>query len=282
MSTKSIERAFIDKFGEENFKIFNSSVVQDLLIKNGLSTDMQKYINNVLPEEMDSFLANYLDDFKEFEKKETNKSVDELTDNDYNEISKIVTSLFQIERPLSSSVLRTRSKDNSAYTGVINLLDNDNLIKALRLLGYVITKNGKNSFLIETMEKNEKENIAPKIKSNGIYSVRYNKWIKEPVQSDIPDINQEEFEKVFKKWEDKYFDFVTDILNKNKEVSADSIYDFIEDIYDLRKESMEKDGEYGIGNLVFKEMRNLGYLDQLRDLKNKLQNKELSLEGLNK
>lgn len=282
MSTKSIERAFIDKFGEENFKIFNSSVVQDLLIKNGLSTDMQKYINNVLPEEMDSFLANYLDDFKEFEKKETNKSVDELTDNDYNEISKIVTSLFQIERPLSSSVLRTRSKDNSAYTGVINLLDNDNLIKALRLLGYVITKNGKNSFLIETMEKNEKENIAPKIKSNGIYSVMYNKWIKEPVQSDIPDINQEEFEKVFKKWEDKYFDFVTDILNKNKEVSADSIYDFIEDIYDLRKESMEKDGEYGIGNLVFKEMRNLGYLDQLRDLKNKLQNKELSLEGLNK
>lgn len=282
MSTKSIERAFIDKFGEENFKIFNSSVVQDLLIKNGLSTDMQKYINNVLPEEMDSFLANYLDDFKEFEKKETNKSVDELTDNDYNEISKIVTSLFQIERPLSSSVLRTRSKDNSAYTGVINLLDNDNLIKALRLLGYVITKNGKNSFLIETMEKNEKENIAPKIKSNGIYSVMYNKWIKEPVQSDIPDINQEEFEKVFKKWEDKYFDFVTDILNKNKEVSADSIYDFIEDIYDLRKESMEKDGEYGIGNLVFKEMRNLGYLDQLKDLKNKLQNKELSLEGLNK
>lgn len=282
MSTKSIERAFIDKFGEENFKIFNSSVVQDLLIKNGLSTDMQKYINNVLPEEMDSFLANYLDDFKEFEKKETNKSVDELTDNDYNEISKIVTSLFQIERPLSSSVLRTRSKDNSAYTGVINLLDNDNLIKALRLLGYVITKNGKNSFLIETMEKNEKENIAPKIKSNGIYSVMYNKWIKEPVQSDIPDINQEEFEKVFKKWEDKYFDFVTGILNKNKEVSADSIYDFIEDIYDLRKESMEKDGEYGIGNLVFKEMRNLGYLDQLKDLKNKLQNKELSLEGLNK
>ena len=282
MSTKSIERAFIDKFGEENFKIFNSSVVQDLLIKNGLSTDMQKYINNVLPEEMDSFLANYLDDFKEFEKKETNKSVDELTDNDYNEISKIVTSLFQIERPLSSSVLRTRSKDNSAYTGVINLLDNDNLIKALRLLGYVITKNGKNSFLIETMEKNEKENIAPKIKSNGIYSVMYNKWIKEPVQSDIPDINQEEFEKVFKKWEDKYFDFVTDILNKNKEVSADSIYDFIEDIYDLRKESMEKEGEYGIGNLVFKEMRNLGYLDQLKDLKNKLQNKELSLEGLNK
>lgn len=282
MSTKSIERAFIDKFGEENFKIFNSSVVQDLLIKNGLPTDMQKYINNVLPEEMDSFLANYLDDFKEFEKKETNKSVDELTDNDYNEISKIVTSLFQIERPLSSSVLRTRSKDNSAYTGVINLLDNDNLIKALRLLGYVITKNGKNSFLIETMEKNEKENIAPKIKSNGIYSVMYNKWIKEPVQSDIPDINQEEFEKVFKKWEDKYFDFVTDILNKNKEVSADSIYDFIEDIYDLRKESMEKDGEYGIGNLVFKEMRNLGYLDQLKDLKNKLQNKELSLEGLNK
>lgn len=46
------------------------------------------------------------------------------------------------------------------------------------------------------------------VKSNGIYSVLNNKWIKEPVQTDIPDINQEEFAKLFKEWEDKYFDLL--------------------------------------------------------------------------
>lgn len=60
----------------------------------------------------------------------------------------------------------------------------------------------------------------------------------------------------------------------------EEIYDFIEDLYDLRKESIAKDGEFGIGNLVFKEMRNLGYLDELKDLSKKLKSRQLSLERL--
>ena len=67
-----------------------------------------------------------------------------------------------------------------------------------------------------------------------------------------------------------------------KKITSEDINDFIEDIYDLRKESMEKEGEYGLGNLVFKEMRNLGYLDHLKELKNELKSEELSLENLNK
>ena len=79
------------------------------------------------------------------------------------------------------------------------------------------------------------------------------------------------------------------IPNKNvlKEVTqqllkSEKINDFIEDLYGLRKESIEKDGEYGLGNLVFKEFRNLGYLDNLKELKNQEKSKELSLENLNK
>ena len=56
------------------------------------------------------------------------------------------------------------------------------------------------------------------------------------------------------------------------------IENYIEDIYDLRKTSIAKDGEYGIGNLVFKEIRNLGYLDNLKKLKNALKSKKFSLE----
>lgn len=43
--------------------------------------------------------------------------------------------------------------------------------------------------------------------SNGIYSL-YNGWIKEPEQKDIPDIDKEEFDKLFKEWEDKYFNLL--------------------------------------------------------------------------
>lgn len=70
-------------------------------------------------------------------------------------------------------------------------------------------------------------------------------------------------------------------LQKPGASKADKITDFIEDLYDLRKSSIANDGEYGLGNLVFKEMRALGYLDNLRKLKNEIVDKELSLENIN-
>lgn len=58
------------------------------------------------------------------------------------------------------------------------------------------------------------------------------------------------------------------------------IDNLINDIYKLRQQSIQQDGEFGIGNLVFKEFRNMGYLDSLKELKRKLQSKEMSLESL--
>ena len=60
----------------------------------------------------------------------------------------------------------------------------------------------------------------------------------------------------------------------------EQIDNLIEDIYNLRKEGMERGGEYDILNLIFKEFRNLGYLDNLKDLRKKEISKELSLEHL--
>jgi len=70
-------------------------------------------------------------------------------------------------------------------------------------------------------------------------------------------------------------------LNEKVETSQlNEIDKFLEDIYELRKDGLQKTGEYGIENLTFKELRNKGYLDNLKDLKNKLIGKELSLESL--
>lgn len=62
----------------------------------------------------------------------------------------------------------------------------------------------------------------------------------------------------------------------------EQIDNLIEDIYKLRQEGMKEEGEYSIKNLIFKEFRNLGYLDNLKELKRKEVSKELSLEGLDK
>jgi hypothetical protein len=63
----------------------------------------------------------------------------------------------------------------------------------------------------------------------------------------------------------------------DKPTSAKDIDDYIDKLYEMRKTSIAKDGEFGIGNLVFKELRNLGYLDNLKELRNELRSQELSL-----
>ena len=127
----------------------------------------------------------------------------------------------------------------------------------------------------KTILKEDLEETSPytNIKSNGIYSLNTG-WVKHPVQQDIPDVDMEEFEKEFKVWEDKYFNLL------DKDSSREEIDNLIEDIYNLRKEGMEEDGEYSIKNLIFKEFRNLGYLDNLKELRKKEISKELSLESL--
>jgi len=113
----------------------------------------------------------------------------------------------------------------------------------------------------------------PQAKSNGIYSLN-NGWIKKPEQRDIPDLDRDAFESLFNEWEEKYFDLI------ERENTAEEIEDFIEDIYDLRKESIANEGEYGLGNLVFKEFRNIGYLDNLKEIRRQDISNELSLEHL--
>ena len=64
----------------------------------------------------------------------------------------------------------------------------------------------------------------------------------------------------------------------NKNPNSDDIKEFIDDLYNLRRDSIADSGEYGLGNLVFKEFRNLGYLDRLKEMKNAEMSKEFSLE----
>ena len=113
--------------------------------------------------------------------------------------------------------------------------------------------------------------------SNGIYSVKKNKWIKKPVAEDIPEYDKEALDELVDKWEDKCKALINDI-KADKLDDEKKVVKLLEDIYEkLRKKGIAK-GEYSVENLTFKELRNKGYLDQLKDYRNELVSKRLSLE----
>ena len=113
--------------------------------------------------------------------------------------------------------------------------------------------------------------------SNGVYSVKKNKWIKKPVAEDIPEYDTKALSELVDKWETKCKDLIDDI-KADKLDDEKKVIKLLEDIYEkLRKKGISK-GEYSIENLAFKELRNKGYLDKLKDYRNELVSKRLSLE----
>jgi predicted nucleotidyltransferase len=113
--------------------------------------------------------------------------------------------------------------------------------------------------------------------SNGVYSVKKNKWLKKPVQEEIPEYDKEALDELVNKWETKCKELIADI-KADKLDDEKKVVKLLEDIYEkLRKKGISK-GEYSIENLAFKELRNKDYLDQLKNFKNELVSKRLSLE----
>lgn len=118
------------------------------------------------------------------------------------------------------------------------------------------------------------EDVRMSATSNGVFSVLENRWIKFPTVSEVPNMwDKAGFSEMVEKWYDEALELT---------ISGDlhSIKRFIDRLYLLRKNSLMTDGEYSIGNAVFKYIRSAGVLDTLKDLTKQLQSKELSLESL--
>ena len=114
------------------------------------------------------------------------------------------------------------------------------------------------------------EDVGSSAVSNGIFSLYKNEWIKFPEPIEIPDID---ITQEYAKYESKY----NNIINSGDAEEADKL---IDELYLLRKDSLSTEGEYGVGNLIFKQFRNDGYLDNLKQLLVDNTAKELSLEAL--
>lgn len=126
------------------------------------------------------------------------------------------------------------------------------------------------------------------VQSGGIFSL-FDGWIKEPSQEQSEStVEEKDFESKFNEWKQRYEELIAgEVVETNIEEDTEfknskiaEIEKFIEDLYELRKEALKKEGEDSLGNKLFKEFRKLGYLKNLKDLKTSLEEKEMSLESL--
>ena len=111
------------------------------------------------------------------------------------------------------------------------------------------------------------EDVRSSPQSNGIYSVLGDKWIKEPSAPELIEIDLEPELTSYK-------DIINYILRDGTE---EDIVNIIDQLYLDRRNSLVTDGEFGKHNIIFKQLRNDGLLDALKQRRVELASEELSI-----
>jgi hypothetical protein len=107
-------------------------------------------------------------------------------------------------------------------------------------------------------------------KDQGVFSITDNKWIAEPVHQEVNLSNPNIIKKV-----QEYIEQIDSLIASNAE---DESFQKLKDKFrDMRTGSIAKYGEFSHGNLIFKELRNLGYLDKMNNYIKSKQDERLSL-----
>lgn len=106
--------------------------------------------------------------------------------------------------------------------------------------------------------------------ASGLYSLKDNKWIRKP-KFDPPAVDEQDVNKKF----DGLASDINQLQNKlllvqNVPSDAKELYKRAnkvkEKIQKMRKEGLSKSGEFSVGNLAFKKLRNEGYIEKLIDI----------------
>lgn len=118
------------------------------------------------------------------------------------------------------------------------------------------------------------EDMMTSTNSNGIYSVLQDRWLKYPQPIELP---KEQID--IEPYVQPVMVEVEDALNGD---SLENIEHMIDWLYYQRKLALQTEGEFSVGNLVFKAIRNEGLLDKLKERRLELRSKALTVEGLRK
>ena len=108
-------------------------------------------------------------------------------------------------------------------------------------------------------------------KNQGVYSLKTGKWLVKPENLEL-DFEHDDLLK--KKIDDAVYQIDHALENTTDTKAAEKL---LEKFQKLRKHAIAKSGEFTQDNLVFKELRNRGYIDKIREFIVKLTDKRLSI-----
>jgi hypothetical protein len=123
------------------------------------------------------------------------------------------------------------------------------------------------------LEPYAQDNKAPFPKGQGVYSLKKDAWIQEPVfQTGLNFKNDPRLKQKVQ----HYMDLIDDIIKHKMGMSA--VDAMKTKLWTMRNAAISKGGEFSFENLVYKELRNQGYLDKLSVYAKTRQDKKLSLK----
>ena len=105
-------------------------------------------------------------------------------------------------------------------------------------------------------------------RSQSVYSVLKNSWVKKPSYQNI-EIDKETIKK-------KYYQYVEMINTAIKQGDVALMKNIIKRLYDMREAGLSTNGEYSVENLVFKLLRSTGYISKLRQNVNSIYDKQIN------
>ena len=106
----------------------------------------------------------------------------------------------------------------------------------------------------------------------GIFSLTKNDWIKRPIK----DVDTVYDKRAISRKAEHYMKEIESISDDNVD-NAEGIEDCMTRLKNMRKSGLERSGEFSLENLVFKVLRDAGYIQDLYDYQQQVKNDSLSL-----
>lgn len=113
---------------------------------------------------------------------------------------------------------------------------------------------------------------------NGLYSIKYDKWLQEPKKLK-PLNNSSEIKAKYKEIKDTIEELTDESkFIKNEVANGEAAEKLMQKLKEMRKAGLHREGEFSVENQVFKKLRNEGYMEKLFNLRKRGTDKNLSLE----
>ena len=113
--------------------------------------------------------------------------------------------------------------------------------------------------------------------SSGVYSILFDEWMTKPKKENV-EIDLELIKTKSKQWMSKIDTIITSLDDSDFEYSKKVLDALGKKIKKFRQSGLDDEGEYSNENMIFKVLRRSGYLDKVREFKNKVIDKNLTLK----